>query len=62
MKLMLLRKRREIDCEYEDEFQVEIQQDENPINGVQLETLKERVEKDKDQELPVQIKVEDKKD
>lgn len=62
MKLMLLRKRREIDCEYEDEFQVEIQQDENPINGIQLETLKERVEKDKDQELPVQIKVEDKKD
>lgn len=62
MKLMLLRKRREIDCEYEDEFQVEIQQDENPINGVQLETLKERVEKDKDQELPVQIKVEDEKD
>ena len=62
MKLMLLRKRREIDCEYEDELQVEIQQDENPINGIQLETLKERVEKDKDQELPVQIKVEDKKD
>ena len=62
MKLMLLRKRREIDCEYEDEFQVEIQQDENPINGVQLETLKERVEKDKDQELPIQIKVEDEKD
>lgn len=62
MKLMLLRKRREIDCEYEDEFQVEIQQDENPINGIQLETLKERVEKDKDQELPVQIKVEDEKD
>ena len=61
MKLMLLRKRREIDCEYEDEFQVEIQQDENPINGIQLETLKERVEKDKDQELPVQIKVEDEK-
>lgn len=62
MKLMLLRKRREIDCEYEDEFQVEIQQDENPINGIQLENLKERVEKDKDQELPVQIKVEDEKD
>ena len=62
MKLMLLRKRREIDCEYEDEFQVEIQQDENPINGIQLETLKERVEKDKDQELPVQMKVEDEKD
>ena len=62
MKLMLLRKRREIDCEYEDEFQVEIQQDENPINGIQLETLKERVEKDKDQELPIQIKVEDEKD
>lgn len=62
MKLMLLRKRREIDCEYEDEFQVEIQQDENPINGIPLETLKERVEKDKDQELPVQIKVEDEKD
>ena len=62
MKLMLLRKRREIDCEYEDEFQVEIQQDENPINGIQLETLKERVEKGKDQELPVQIKVEDEKD
>ena len=62
MKLMLLRKRREIDCEYEDEFLVEIQQDENPINGIQLETLKERVEKDKDQELPVQIKVEDEKD
>ena len=57
-----MRKRREIDCEYEDEFQVEIQQDENPINGIQLETLKERVEKDKDQELPVQIKVEDEKD
>ena len=62
MKLMLLRKRREIECEYEDEFQVEIQHDENSINGIQLETLKERVEKDKDQELPVQIKVEDKKD
>ena len=60
--MILLRKRREIDCEYEDEFQVEIQQDENPINGIQLETLKERVEKDKDQELPVQIKVEDEKD
>ena len=31
----------------------------NPIDGIQLEALKESVEKDEDQELPVQIKAED---
>ena len=33
----------------------------NPIDGIQLEALKESVEKDEDQELPVQIKAEDEK-
>ena len=60
MNLMLVRKRTEIKCQYENESQVEIEQQENPINGIQLEALKESVEKDEDQELPVQIKTGDK--
>ena len=60
MNLMLVRKRTEINCEYENESQVETEQQENPINGIQLEALKESVEKDEDQELPVQIKTGDK--
>ena len=35
------------------------EQEENPINGIHLEALTESIEKDKDQELPVQIKAED---
>ena len=59
MKLMLVRKRTKINRQYENEFQVETEQQENPINEIQLEALKESVEKDEDQELPVQIKAED---
>ena len=60
MNLMLVRKRTEINCQYENESQVETEQQENPINGIQLEALKESVEKDEDQELPVQVKTGDK--
>ena len=60
MNLMLVRKRTEIKCQYENGSQVEIEQQENPINGIQLEALKESVEKDEDQEVPVQIKTGDK--
>ena len=60
MNLMLVRKRTEINCQYENESQVETEQQENPINGIQLEALKESVEKDENQELPVQIKTGDK--
>ena len=48
MKLMLVRKRTKINRQYENEFQVETEQQENPINEIQLEALKENVEKDKD--------------
>ena len=59
MKLMLVRKRTKINRQYENELQVETEQQENPINEIQLQALKEIVEKDEDQELPVQIKAED---
>ena len=59
MNLMLVRKRTEINRQYEIEFQVEIEQQENPINGIQLEALKESVEKEEYQEVPLQIKAED---
>ena len=42
-------------------FEVETEQQENSIIGVQLEALKENVDKDNFQELPVQIKAEDEK-
>ena len=56
---MLVRKRTEINRQYENESQVETEQQENPTNGIPLEALKESVEKDEDKELPVQIKTED---
>ena len=59
MNLMLVRKRTEINRQCEIEFQVETEQQENPINGIQLEALKESVEKEEHQELPLQIKAED---
>ena len=59
MNLVLVRKRTIINCQYENESQIETEQQENPINGIQLEALKESVEKDEDQEIPVQIKAED---
>ena len=59
MNLMLVRKRNKINFQYENESQDETQQQKNPINRIQIETLKKRLEKDEDQELPVQIKVED---
>ena len=59
MNLMLVRKRAEINHQYENEIQAETEQQENPINGTQLEALKESVEKYEDQELSVQIKPED---
>ena len=40
MKLMLVRKRTKINRQYENEFQVETEQQENPINEIQLEALK----------------------
>ena len=36
MNLMLLRKRAEINHQYENEIQAETEQQENPINGIQL--------------------------
>ena len=59
MNLVLVRKRAEINRQYKNESQVETEQQENPINETQLEALKESVEKDEDQELPVQVKAED---
>ena len=59
MNLMLVRKMTEINRQYENESQGETEQQENPTNGIPLETLKESVEKDKDKELPMQIKAED---
>ena len=53
---MLVRKRNEINRQYENESHVETEQQENPTNGIPLEALKETVEKDEDKELPVQIK------
>ena len=58
---MLVRKKTEINCQYEHESQVETEQQEDPKNEIQREALKESVEKDEDQELPVQIKAEDEK-
>ena len=40
MKLMLLRKRTEINRQYENKTQAETEQQENSINGIQLEALK----------------------
>ena len=48
MNLVLMRKRTKINRRYEYESQVEIEQQENPINGIQLESLKGSVEKDED--------------
>ena len=61
MNLMLVRKRIEINCRYENETQVETEQQENPVSGIELEeTLEEIIQKDEDQELPVQIEAENK--
>ena len=49
---MLDRKRTEINRQYKNESQVETEQQENLINRIQLETLKE---------LPLQMKGEDEK-
>ena len=59
MNLVLVRKRTIINRQYENESQIETEEQENPVNRIQLEALKERVEKDEDQEIPVQIKAED---
>ena len=59
MNLMLVRKRIKINCQYENESQVETEQQQNPRNGIPHEALKESVEKDEYKELPVQIKAED---
>ena len=53
MNLMLVRKKTEINCQYENESQAETKQQEHPTNGIPLEFLKESVENDKDKELPV---------
>ena len=61
MNSMLVRKRIEINCQYENETQVETEQQENPVSGIELEeTLEEIIQKDEDQELPVQIEAENK--
>ena len=44
---------------YENEFQVEGEQQENPKHREKLETLKESVEKDEDQGPTVQIRAKD---
>ena len=59
LNLMLVRKRTEINPQYENESQAETEQQENPTNGIPLGALKESVEKDEYKELPVQIKAED---
>ena len=40
MNLMLGRKRTEINCQYENESQIETEQQEKAINGIQFEALK----------------------
>ena len=42
MNLMFVRKKTEINRQYENESQVEIEQQENPTSGIQPEDLKER--------------------
>ena len=57
MNLMLVRKRTEINRHYENESQVETKQQENPINGMQLEASKESAEKDEDQSYQSKLKL-----
>ena len=59
INLILARKWTKINLQYKNESQVETEQLEDPINGIQLEALKESAEKDEDEELPVEIKAED---
>ena len=59
MNLMLVRKRTEINRQYENQSQVETEQQEDPTNGMPLVALKGSVEKDEDKELSMQTEAED---
>ena len=65
MNLMLVRKRIEINCQYENETQVETEQLENPVNGMELEEILEEISrkmKIKSYQCKLKLKIKNLKD